>query len=427
MSSSIDHLYKLYTQSSGVSTDTRFIKTGNIFFALKGPNFNGNTYAQNALASGADYCVIDEAEFSIEGKTILVENVLETLQLLARKHRDTLGIPFIGVTGSNGKTTSKELITAVLSKKFKTYATQGNLNNHIGVPLTILSISPDTEMAVVELGANHIGEIEVLCQIANPSHGFVTNVGMDHLEGYGSFEGVAKGSSEIYYHLLKNGGQVFVNSKDELLMRMSQRFEKRILYPQHGDDYHAEIANQDFYISIKTETGTLFETKLIGAYNFDNAALALCIGKYFGVHETDANAAIADYIPSNNRSQVMPKGTNTIIMDAYNANPSSMGLSVSNFGLMAAPNKVAILGDMYELGEYSIDEHAKMITLAESCKLTKVIFCGKEFYKHKNNTSLFFASRDELTAYLKANPFHNTNILLKGSRGMALEKLVEAI
>jgi UDP-N-acetylmuramoyl-tripeptide--D-alanyl-D-alanine ligase len=244
------------------------------------------------------------------------------------------------------------------------------------------------------------------------------------LEGYGSFEGVAKGSSEVYYHLLKNGGQVFVNSKDELLMRMTQRFEKRILYPQLGDDYHAEIANQDFYISIKTETGTVFTTKLIGAFNFDNAALALCIGKYFGVPEADANAAIADYTPSNNRSQVMQKDSNTIIMDAYNANPSSMGLSVSNFGLMTATNKVAILGDMYELGDYSDDEHKKMITLAENCKLTKVIFCGKEFYKHKNDSSLFFESRDELSDYLTANPFHNTNILLKGSRGMALERLI---
>ncbi len=422
-----DQLYTLFKSSTGVCTDTRKIAKGNIFFALKGPNFNGNAYAKQALEQGAAYAVIDEKEYATDSRFIVVDEVLSSLQKLARTHRDTLNIPFIGITGSNGKTTTKELIYAVLSQKYKTFATQGNLNNHIGVPLTLLSITSDIEMAVIELGANHIGEIETLCEIANPSHGLITNIGMDHLEGYGNIEGVAKGNSELFYHLLKTKGTVFVNSKDELLMRMAGRFEKPVLYPQKGNYYYAAIASQDFFINITTETGKTFATQLIGEYNFDNAAIALCLGKFFNVPEEKSIEAIASYAPKNNRSQIVTKGTNTLILDAYNANPSSMGLSVQNFAKMAAPQKAVILGDMFELGDFSKTEHRKMIELAQDLPIQQTIFCGTEFSKEKKESDrgLFFKERADLSNWLKQNPFSDYFILFKGSRGMALEKLLD--
>nr|HPH46574.1 UDP-N-acetylmuramoyl-tripeptide--D-alanyl-D-alanine ligase [Chryseolinea sp.] len=320
----IEKLYQHYLSSGKISTDTRKIEPGSLFFALKGDNFNANEFAEEALNKGAMFSIVDEKRFAVNDKCILVDDVLTTLQKLARHHRDQFTIPFIGLTGSNGKTTSKELLHAVLSKKFKTLATKGNLNNHIGVPLTILSIDKTIEVAVIEMGANHLGEIALLCSIANPTHGFITNIGKAHIGTFGGFENIVRGKSELYQHLLTNNGVVFINSLNEILANMAKRFKNPIYYPAAGNYYHCEIISADPFVKIKTENGATIETQIIGGYNFENMATALCIGKYFGVDADEANRAIAEYSPGNMRSQVMQKGSNTIILDAYNANPSSM-------------------------------------------------------------------------------------------------------
>ena len=317
----IKDLYNRFLESGKISTDTRQISAGSIFFALKGDKFNANTFALQALEKGALYAVVDEKEYAVNDRCLLVDNVLETLQQLARYHRDQLKIPVIGLTGSNGKTTSKELLHGVLSKKYKTYATKGNLNNHIGVPLTLLAIDKTIEMAVVEMGANHLGEIALLCSIANPSHGFITNIGRAHIGMFGGFENIIRAKSELYQHLIQNEGTVFINSQNEILANMAKRFKQPIFYPAKGDYYHGELISADPFVKVKAENGSEIQTKLIGAYNFENIMSALCIGKYFGVQHDDANAAIEQYEPGNMRSQMVKKGTNTIILDAYNANP----------------------------------------------------------------------------------------------------------
>ena len=425
----IETLYQHFLSVRKISTDTRKIEPGSIFFALQGPNFDANTFAEEALKKGAVLSVIDNSQYEIPGKTFLVNNVLEALQALARYHRNTLKIPVVGLTGSNGKTTSKELVNAVLSKKFKMLATVGNLNNHIGVPLTILSIDESVEMAIIEMGANHLEEIALLSSIASPTHGFITNIGKAHIGTFGGFENIIRGKSELYQYLINNSGVVFINSANEILFNMAKRFKKPILYPRKGDFIHVELKDFNAFITYKSENDETVQTKLTGSYNFENIAVALCIGKYFGVTEKDANAAVAGYEPSNMRSQIIKKASNTIILDAYNANPSSMEAAIKNLHAMNSQNKVAIIGDMYELEEEAESEHRNIGKILRHCNFSSVYLCGdlmswasEEFPKAK-----YFAQKEMLSEYLKQNPVHDSTILIKASRGMKLETLVDVI
>ncbi|MFN0047768.1 MAG: UDP-N-acetylmuramoyl-tripeptide--D-alanyl-D-alanine ligase [Cytophagales bacterium] len=423
----IKALYELFLTCTGISTDTRKIEVGVLFFALKGPNFNGNQYASLALEKGAKYCIVDEIAFKENDFCIFVNDALQTLQDLANYHRKELDIPVIGIAGSNGKTTTKELTNAVLSTKFKTFATIGNLNNHIGVPLSLLSISKSYEIAILELGANHVNELALLCKIAEPSHGLITNNGLDHLEGYGSFEGVVQGNSEIFYWLLKNNGTPFVNSNDEILMRMAARFKNPLTYGSDTDFSYAKIIENHFFIKIKTDEGEIMQTQLVGEYNVDNINTALAVGKHFGVNHAHACKAIAAYKPANNRSQLIEKGTNKIILDCYNANPSSMKLAIESFAKMNVPNKVLILGDMYELGDYSLKEHENVVEYATELGFTKIFLAGIDFANTKIDTPFIkkFKDRAGLETFFQNYHLENHAILIKGSRGMAMEKLID--
>jgi UDP-N-acetylmuramoyl-tripeptide--D-alanyl-D-alanine ligase len=423
----IESLYKLYLETGLVSTDTRKIVPYSVFFALKGPSFNANAFAQEALEKGASYAVVDEKEFVKNDRTILVDDALIAIQQLARHHRDQLKIPVIGLTGSNGKTTSKELVNAVLSKRFKTLATKGNLNNHIGVPLTILSIDSSVEIAIIEMGANHVGEIAMLSSICNPTHGFITNIGKAHIGTFGGFENIIRGKSELYQHLLNVNGTVFINSQNPILFNMAKRFKNPLLYPTKGDFYNCELISADPFIKINTENGEEVSTQIIGSYNFENIAVALCIGKFFGVEVKQANAAIAEYVSGNMRSQIINKGTNTIILDAYNANPSSMQAAIESLATMKAKKKVAIVGDMYELEEDAEKEHRNLGKLLKEKKLDAVYLCGKliSVAKEEFSEAQYFESRESLIAELKKKPLSDSTVLVKASRGMGLEAVVE--
>jgi len=425
----IEEIYTYFRKSTGICTDTRQLKPGNLFFALRGPSFNANQFARQAIDSGAVAAVIDDSEYEIPGHTILVTDGLSSLQDLARYHRAKLNIPVIGITGSNGKTTSKELVHAVLGRQFNTFATKGNLNNHIGVPLSVLSITDQHELAVIEMGANHVGEIAELCTISQPTHGFITNIGKAHIGLFGGFEGVIRAKSELYNYLIKNQGTIFVNQNQEILMNMSKRMTDPVFYPNAGSFCPVELTGADPYVSIKTLSGNVVETKLVGRYNFDNVATALCVGKYFKVPDKKAIKAVAEYVPENNRSQIVKKGSNTIILDAYNANPSSMEKALENLAGMEAFNKVAIIGDMFELGDDTDKEHRAVGELARRLGLTEVYFCGK-FMQSALDTfgeGHGFETRDELIAHLKNHPISSSTILIKASRGMALEQVVEVL
>jgi UDP-N-acetylmuramoyl-tripeptide--D-alanyl-D-alanine ligase len=425
----IEKIYNYFRQSTGICTDTRQLKPGNLFFALRGPSFNANQFARQAIDSGAIAAIIDDKEFEIPGKTILVADGLSALQDLARFHRTKLNIPIIGITGSNGKTTSKELVHAVLSSHFNTFATKGNLNNHIGVPLSVLSITEKHEIAVIEMGANHIGEIAELCTISQPTHGCITNIGKAHIGLFGGFEGVIRAKSELYNYLIKTQGTIFVNQHHEILMNMSKRMTDPVFYPNEGSFCKVDFLGADPYVSIKTQGGKVVNTKLVGRYNFDNIATALCVGKYFRVPEVKALKAVTEYVPENNRSQIVIKRTNTIILDAYNANPSSMEKALESLAGMDAKNKVAIIGDMFELGDDTDNEHRAIGVLARRLGISDMYFCGKsmqlalEVFKGGQG----FVTRDELIDYLKNHPISNSTILIKASRGMALEKVVEVL
>src|SRR3990170_1706865 len=419
----IEKLYARFLESGKVSTDTRQISAGSLFFAIKGDRFNANTFALQALEKGASYVVLDEKEYAVNERCILVNDVLETLQQLARLHREKLNIPVIGLTGSNGKTTSKELLHAVLSKKFKTYATKGNLNNHIGVPLTLLAIDKTIEIAVIEMGANHVGEIAFLCSLSNPTHGFITNIGRAHIGMFDGFENIIRAKSELYQHLITNNGTVFINSQNEILSNMSKRFKDPIFYPADGDYYHGELLSADPFVKIKAENDDEVLTKLIGAYNFDNIMAALCIGKYFNVDPIQANQAIEQYHPGNMRSQMVRKGSNTIILDAYNANPSSMQAAVENLASMNSDRKTLILGDMFELGEEAENEHRILGKLIREKKFDNVYLCGKLFKSALQElpSAKYFENKQELIEALKDNPLKGSTILVKASRGIGLE------
>jgi UDP-N-acetylmuramoyl-tripeptide--D-alanyl-D-alanine ligase len=423
----IEKLYERFKESGKISTDTRQIAPGSIFFALRGDKFNANEFALQALEKGATYAVIDDSNYELDDRCVLVENTLETLQTLAKYHRSKLTIPVIGLTGSNGKTTSKELVNAVLCKKFKSYATKGNLNNHIGVPLTLLSIDSSYEIAVVEMGANHLGEIALLCSLANPTHGFITNIGKAHIGTFGGFENIIRGKSELYQHLITHEGTVFINSQNPILANMAKRFKKPYFYAAAGDYYHAELIDANPFIKFKAENGEVVQTQLMGSYNFENIAAALCIGKFFEVDAKDANRAIAEYVPGNMRSQIVKKNSNTIILDAYNANPSSMEAAILNLASMQAQSKVAILGDMFELEEEAEKEHKLIGELVKEKKFDRVYLCGKLMKSAKSSfpDAQYFENKELLITELKANPISDSTILVKASRGIGLETIVE--
>ncbi len=422
----IEELYSYFRQSSGICTDTRQLKKDQIYFALKGPNFDGNKFASFALEHGALISVIDNKASEIPGKTILVDDTLQALQELAAFHRKKITIPIIGITGSNGKTTTKELINAVLSTTYTCFATQGNLNNHIGVPLSLLSIRPETEIAVIEMGANHIGEIHQLCQLARPTHGLITNIGRAHTGLFGGFEGVIRAKSELYDFLIKNEGTVFINENQDILKNMGKRFKNPLYYPGNNSFCPSEFLAADPFVQVRTENGNTFTSGLIGKYNFDNIATALTIAKYFKVDEQSAIDAIAQYLPSNNRSQVLKKDKNTLILDAYNANPSSMEKALESFASMKASKKGVILGDMFELGNDSAAEHKKIGELVEKLAFDLVLFCGKDMIHAYQacKESIHFETKDQLIKFIDTNKPADTTILIKASRGMALEELV---
>ncbi len=427
-----ESLYNIFRQFPTVTTDSRNIPANSIFFALKGETFNGNQFAEEALRKGAAFAVVDEPAYQkINDRIIRVENVLRMLQDLARFHRRQLGLPILSITGTNGKTTTKELVAAVLSRKFKTSFTQGNLNNHIGVPLTLLSMTPETEFGVVEMGANHPGEIDQLCRIAEPDFGLITNIGKAHLEGFGSFEGVIQTKTEMYRFLQEKNGKCFVNANNPILMEHSKTMD-RITYGQATSNFLAgELAASDFQVTAKAlfPKGWLFlKSKLIGGYNAENILAAACIGKYFGVDPLQIQEAIASYTPSNNRSQLIRKEKNTIIMDAYNANPTSMSASLNNFSLIRQNNKCVILGDMLELGEASAEEHQKIADLVSGLDLENIFLVGKNFTGVQvAEKTKKFESVELLYDYLIKQPMENSLILIKGSRGICLEKILNLL
>ena len=414
----IDQLYNLYSKSYLVDTDTRKIRKNSVFFALKGENFNGNKYASEALNSGANYAIIDEKEYHTSPQTILVDNVLETLQQLANYHRKQLNIPIISLTGSNGKTTTKELINAVLSKKYRTTATQGNLNNHIGVPLTLLAMTPSTEIGIVEMGANHLNEIKFLCNIAEPNFGYITNFGKAHLEGFGSTEGVIKGKSELYDFLRNTNGIAFTNIDDSLQVKQSKNINC-VEFNSKGIQFIE--ANPFVKVIFKS---MIIESKLIGKYNFNNIAAAIAIGNYFNVFEKDIKIGIENYTPSNNRSQIINKNNLKIILDAYNANPSSMNAALENFNQLKDIHKIVILGDMFELGKDSLLEHQKIADIATLYNFDKVYLIGKAFSTTSVKNAFLYDSFETLEASKSLLNFNNATILIKGSRGMALERIL---
>jgi len=425
----IQKLYQKYLECKTVSTDTRQIVPGSMFIALKGPHFNANAFAEEALQKGAAYAVVDEAVFAKDNNYMLVDDGLQSLQHLASYHRDQLKIPVIGLTGSNGKTTSKELLYAVLATKFKTFATKGNLNNHIGVPLSILSFDSSFEIAVIEMGANHVGEIAELAKIANPTHGLITNIGKAHIGTFGGFENIVRAKSELYQHLLENSGQVFINSLNPILFNMAKRFPSPLFYPAAGDYYRADFISANPYITFKAENGDVVQTKLLGTYNFENIAAALCVGKFFGVDAKAANQAVAGYKPENMRSQIVTKGTNTIILDAYNANPSSMAAAIENLAAMSADKKVLILGDMYELEGEAEQEHRNIGILIRERNFKEIYLVGSLFKSalREIRGARHFESKQLLMDALRKNPLRDATILVKASRGIGLETIAEVL
>ncbi|MEJ6981143.1 UDP-N-acetylmuramoyl-tripeptide--D-alanyl-D-alanine ligase [Pedobacter sp. P351] len=427
----IEDLYSIYLQHPEICTDTRKISTGCLFFALKGDNFDGNQFAEQALQDGAAFVVIDDPVYNTSGSTLLVDDALTALQQLAAYHRKQLKIPVIGITGTNGKTTTKELIKSVLSVKYNTYATPGNLNNHIGVPLTLLAIDNNIEIAIIEMGANHQKEIEALCKIAQPAFGLITNVGKGHLEGFGGFEGVKKGKGELYDFLKETGGLVFLNQSNSYLAEMvTERNVKNLSYynTKETSGLKGELVENDPFLVIDWSYGNhvlRVKTNLTGPYNLENILAAIAIGKHFNLSDKEINQGIASYTPGNNRSQITKTTLNTLICDYYNANPSSMIAALDNFSDLDADNKIVILGDMFELGKESLEEHKQIVEKAKGIHSHEQIFIGENFFENKTAGSKFFKTTDEAVEYLKAYPIKHATILIKGSRGMRMEKLRE--
>lgn len=426
----MDRLYAIYRLSSRVQTDTRALAAGELFFALKGPSFNGNAFALKALEMGASAVVVDEPIGATGENIFQVNDALETLQALALHHRRQFKIPFIAITGSNGKTTTKELVHAVLSSTYKTYTTKGNLNNHIGVPLTILSIADDAEIAIIEMGANHQREIESYCRIALPTHGLINNCGKAHLEGFGGVEGIRKGKGELFDFLALNNGTAFINADLDYLLDMSSSIDNKVFYGGKNTAYQANIIQSEPLLGMeinheKWGTQQIF-TRLVGAYNKPNIEAAICIGNYFGIAFEKIKIAIEAYTPDNARSQLIIKGSNTIVLDAYNANPSSMQAAIENFSLMHSENKCMFLGGMMELGEHSIKEHQSLVELIKKTSFRQVVLVGGDF-AFVEHPFIYCADAMEATEWLRNNQPSCSLLLIKGSRSIKMEKLLDAL
>lgn len=423
----IEAIYELYKKSYKVVKDTREDVNNSIYFSLKGDNFDGNKYALQALNKGANYAIIDEKEYLIDDRTILVDDALKCLQELARYHRQQSNIPILALTGSNGKTTTKELINACLQKKYNCYSTKGNLNNHIGVPLTLLNMTPEHNFGVVEMGANHLNEIEALCNIALPDYGYITNFGRVHLEGFGSFEGVIRGKTEMYRHLKTRHKHVFVNAADELQMEYSKEM-KRISFGSDDAKYHPRFIKADPFVTIDFD-GLRIKSNLIGAYNYSNIAAALSMGKYFEIETVELKEAIESFVPTNNRSQIIEKSTNKIILDAYNANPNSMDAAVNNLAGLSDKNKIAILGDMFEIGDDALLEHQIIADLLAKTDIDSAFLIGDSFYKTKIKDQKIqkFQNYETFKKHFEGLTFQHSTLLIKASRGMALERVLEMI
>ncbi|MEO9032892.1 MAG: UDP-N-acetylmuramoyl-tripeptide--D-alanyl-D-alanine ligase [Ginsengibacter sp.] len=430
----IEEIYKIYQQYPSIQTDTRKLQQDDLFFALKGPNFNGNLYAAEALKKGAAYVFVDEEITCTDKRIIQTKNVLETLQDLARFHRlqfNTLPggkskIPFIAITGSNGKTTTKELLHSVLSTTYKTYTTEGNLNNHIGIPLTILKIKPDAQIAVIEMGANHLHEIAGYCAYAMPNYGLITNIGKAHLEGFGGIENVKKGKGELFDYLRNNEGTAFVNSDDPAVVALSNDLNKKVFYGISGKDYSGKIIKSDPFpeIQVEGEPPIDIQTNLAGDYNFPNVLAAVAIGKYFKIKDNKVKIAIENYRPSNSRSQLIKIGSNTVILDAYNANPGSMKAAIENFASLKGSSKILLLGSMMELGNESKKEHEDLISLVNQFKWKKVVLVGKNFNELVHDY-INYENAAQVKKWLNEQHFENTMMLIKGSRSMQMEKILE--
>ena len=427
MADQIKYIFDCFLKSGKVCTDTRNIIKDSIFFALTGKNFNGNTFAIKAIEAGAAYVVIDDAAYKKDERYIVVDDALVALQQVAKMYRETFDIPVLGITGSNGKTTTKELLKAVLSAHLKVHVTQGNLNNHIGVPLTLLAMPKDTQMAVIEMGANKVGDNDELCQIFNPNMGIITNIGKEHLEGFGDLEGVAKGNSELYAHLLNQDGLAFVNANDDWLMRMSSRLKNRKTYAIDAQaDYICFSKKLNPTIELNFQNHPIYSS-LFGKYNAENIAAAIAIAIYVGVPVEKIPAAVSSYIPANNRSQIIERNGNIYVVDCYNANPTSMELALRNF--MQADyqgrKKVVMLGDMFEMGAYEEIEHNRIAALLSELKPDDIYICGKAFRKQLEHiNSLWFETSTELRTYIDNNPLEHAAVLIKGSRGMKMELVV---
>lgn len=460
----IETLYEQYLKNRTVTTDSRNITPGCIFFALKGDSFDGNTFAAQALEKGAALCVIDNPKYAVDERCMVVTDALSTLQELARYHRMQQNIPFIGITGTNGKTTTKELIHAVLSKRYRTHATQGNLNNHIGVPLTLLSMPADTEIAIIEMGASHPGEIELLCNIALPDFGLITNVGKAHLEGFGSFEGVVRTKTELYRHLSEHSGVIFVNADNNILLNEAEKISTIPEFPSVAPWYQPHPSVPDWqsapavsivtygsseeaqmkgsYVNSNPYMKFYFEdednvysiqSQLLGGYNFDNAMAAVCVGRYFDVDLFDIKEAIEQYAPANKRSQYKQTAHNVLYLDCYNANPSSMKVAIDNFEALKQDNKMVFLGSMKELGAESVKEHGALLTRLEDCHFAKILLVGEEFRKgnekmlDNNSHILWFADSMAAKNHLTTHPVENATILLKGSNSTKMWLLEEVL
>lgn len=435
---SIEELHQLFLSCAmQVCTDTRKAEKGSMFFALKGENFDANLYAEKAILAGCSYAIVDNPKIISNPKFILVENVLNSLQELANYHRKKFNIPVLAITGSNGKTTTKELIGSVLSQKYNCLITQGNFNNHIGVPLTLLSLNSTHEIAVIEMGANHQGEINSLCEIAEPNYGLITNIGKAHLEGFGGFEGVKKGKGELFYYLKKNKGTIFLNGDDIILTDLASENEKitygatklyDVVGKQCGDTSFAEFKWKTRYNAASMPSAIAIKTNLIGKYNFMNALCAACIGNYFKVEEGKINSALVSYKPINNRSQLFKSVKNTLVLDMYNANPSSMRVAIESFSLIDAQNKMVILGDMFELGIESDAEHALVLSLLNEKNINECLLIGPNFFSLSEKSSfIHFNKVEDVINYIEQKPILNKTILVKGSRGMQLEKLISLL
>ncbi len=425
---SIEELYQIFIQYPSIQTDTRKLKKGDLYFALKGPNFNGNHFARQAIDAGAAYTIIDEDNFATDGKAILVDNVLNTLQNLARHHRSKFNIPFIAITGSNGKTTTKELIHSVLSTTYKTSTTEGNLNNHIGVPLTILKIQTNANFAIIEMGANHIGEIACYCNIAMPTHGLITNLGKAHLEGFGNEEGVRKAKGELFDYLKLNNGAAFVMADYHTLKEMSKGIQMLYTYGTKEADVVGNILSADPLLEVEFAKGInkKIKTNLVGTYNLPNVLAAVAIGTYFNVSDDKIKTAIENYFPSNSRSQLMEKGSNKIILDAYNANPSSMKLAIENFANAKEDNKILVLGAMAELGSASLEEHKQVINEIDRHPWKKVVLVGGDFL-NIDHSYIKKKTADDAGQLIQEHKIENAFFLIKGSRSTEMEKVLDYI